>query len=225
MALTKWRLESTKSKSPLLGCYQTTEPRINKLLLYLFPWLIDQGVANKNRRCALCRRDIPIECLEHPQLVRGTKDLNNSNSNDFRWFYEGRNGECAGGLYVVYVFRLFGQKHLLPRLHSNYVVFQDKFDPNPNPCSGLLVVLFQGGWWAYESRSAQELEEHYKNDPQSSFELLISGSLYCIDLAAMKQFRKGDSHRRRSIKRETDSKFWIKGVAGISKLNTNHTPL
>lgn len=54
-----------------------------------------QGVANKNRRCALCRRDIPIECLEHPQLVRGTKDLNNSNSNDFRWFYEGRNGESG----------------------------------------------------------------------------------------------------------------------------------
>lgn len=84
-----------------------------------------------------------------------------------------------------------------------------------------------GGWWAYELRSAEELEEHFQSDPNSSFELLISGNLYCVDLSTMKQFRKGDSHRRRSIKRETlaQSKFWVKGVAGISKVDTNRSPL
>lgn len=85
------------------------------------------------------------------------------------------------------------------------------------------ICKSQGGWWAYEMRSAEELEENFQRDPQSSFELLISGSLYCIDLSTMKQFLKGDTHRRRSIKRETDSKFWIKGVAGISKVNSNQT--
>ncbi|XP_055708698.1 E3 ubiquitin-protein ligase rnf146 [Phlebotomus papatasi] len=59
---------------------------------HIFCFLCVKGVASKNRRCALCRRDIPPECLEHPELVRGTQDLSTSSGSEIRWFYEGRNG-------------------------------------------------------------------------------------------------------------------------------------
>ncbi|XP_055689762.1 E3 ubiquitin-protein ligase rnf146-like isoform X2 [Lutzomyia longipalpis] len=59
---------------------------------HIFCFLCVKGVASKNRRCALCRRDIPAECLEHPELVRGVQDLSTSAGSEIRWFYEGRNG-------------------------------------------------------------------------------------------------------------------------------------
>lgn len=55
-------------------------------------FFVVQGL--KNRRCALCRGDIPIEFLDHPQLVHGFETQNIAPTEDgHQWFYEGRNGE------------------------------------------------------------------------------------------------------------------------------------
>lgn len=43
----------------------------------------------------MCRRDIPAEFLDHPQLVNGIDDLKKTLLSDegYQWFYEGRNGK------------------------------------------------------------------------------------------------------------------------------------
>lgn len=52
-----------------------------------------QGVANKNRRCAMCRREIPVEFLDHPHLLYKIEETPPTSEDGYQWFYEGRNGE------------------------------------------------------------------------------------------------------------------------------------
>uniref|UniRef100_T1GAJ4 E3 ubiquitin-protein ligase n=1 Tax=Megaselia scalaris TaxID=36166 RepID=T1GAJ4_MEGSC len=42
----------------------------------------------------MCRREIPPEFLDHPQLVNGIQDICNTKATEdgYQWFYEGRNG-------------------------------------------------------------------------------------------------------------------------------------
>lgn len=51
-----------------------------------------QGVAYKNRRCAMCRREIPIEFLDHPHLLYKIEETPPTSEDGYQWFYEGRNG-------------------------------------------------------------------------------------------------------------------------------------
>lgn len=42
----------------------------------------------------MCRREIPVEFLEHPQLVYKIQDSISATTDDgYQWFYEGRNGK------------------------------------------------------------------------------------------------------------------------------------
>ncbi|XP_043646699.1 E3 ubiquitin-protein ligase RNF146-B isoform X1 [Drosophila teissieri] len=61
---------------------------------HIFCFLCVKGVAYKNRRCAMCRREIPAEFLDHPQLVNGIEDICTTRATEdgFQWYYEGRNG-------------------------------------------------------------------------------------------------------------------------------------
>lgn len=61
---------------------------------HIFCFLCVKGVAYKNRRCAMCRREIPPEFLDHPQLVNGIQDICKTKTTEdgYQWFYEGRNG-------------------------------------------------------------------------------------------------------------------------------------
>ncbi|XP_017000433.2 uncharacterized protein Rnf146 isoform X1 [Drosophila takahashii] len=78
---------------------------------HIFCFLCVKGVAYKNRRCAMCRREIPAEFLDHPQLVNGIEDICTTRATEdgYQWYYEGRNG----------------------------------------------------GWWAYDSRTNEEIEIAY----------------------------------------------------------------
>ncbi|XP_017844362.1 uncharacterized protein LOC108601005 isoform X3 [Drosophila busckii] len=61
---------------------------------HIFCFLCVKGVAYKNRRCAMCRREIPAEFLDHPQLVNGIDDICTTRATEdgYQWYYEGRNG-------------------------------------------------------------------------------------------------------------------------------------
>ncbi|XP_030377971.1 postreplication repair E3 ubiquitin-protein ligase RAD18 isoform X3 [Scaptodrosophila lebanonensis] len=61
---------------------------------HIFCFLCVKGVAYKNRRCAMCRREIPAEFLDHPQLVNGIDDICSTRATEdgYQWYYEGRNG-------------------------------------------------------------------------------------------------------------------------------------
>lgn len=129
---------------------------------HIFCFLCVKGVAYKNRRCAMCRREIPVRFLEHPQLVNGVEDLFKSTPTDdgYQWYYEGRNG-----------------------------------------------------WWQYDERTTQDIEEAYKKG-EKSCTILVAGYVYAVDFDAMLQQRQNDMSRRRRVKRDLDS-IPKKGVAGL----------
>ncbi|XP_033645192.1 E3 ubiquitin-protein ligase rnf146-like [Asterias rubens] len=71
----------------------------------------------------------------------------------------------------------------------------------------------RNGWWQYDERTNVELEESY-NAKKRSFELLIAGYMYVVDLDNMLQMRRHDQSRRRRIKRDLISAP-KKGIAGL----------
>ncbi|XP_015044043.1 uncharacterized protein Rnf146 isoform X4 [Drosophila pseudoobscura] len=60
---------------------------------HIFCFLCIKGVAYKNRRCAMCRREIPAEFLDNPTLVNGIEDIwaTRATEDGYQWYYEGRN--------------------------------------------------------------------------------------------------------------------------------------
>lgn len=70
------------------------------------------------------------------------------------------------------------------------------------------------GWWQYEERISEDIEEMYKLGIQY-FETLICGNLYVIDLQARVQYKKDTPRRKRHIKREVVTNVFKKGIAGI----------
>lgn len=71
----------------------------------------------------------------------------------------------------------------------------------------------RNGWWQYDERTSNELEDRLKRDIKA-FEILIAGFLYVIDLEQMVQIRRNDPTRRRRIKRDLAT-IAKKGVAGL----------
>lgn len=65
-------------------------PKVNILSLLLS----SQGVAIQNRKCAMCRADIPLDYLDHPILLEKlSPQVNTDNVQvEYQWYYEGRNG-------------------------------------------------------------------------------------------------------------------------------------
>ncbi|KAM7355710.1 ring finger protein 146 isoform 2-T2 [Cochliomyia hominivorax] len=129
---------------------------------HIFCFLCVKGVAYKNRRCAMCRREIPPEFLDHPQLVNGIEDICTTKATDdgYQWFYEGRNG-----------------------------------------------------WWQYDDRTSQDLEEAFKKGERSCT-ILVAGYVYIVDFDAMVQQRQNEPARCRRVKRDLAT-IPKKGVAGL----------
>lgn len=75
----------------------------------------------------------------------------------------------------------------------------------------------RNGWWQYDDRTSQEMEQRYKNN-ETSFDLLIAGYLYTIDFEKKIQYRQDNPMKRRQIKRDFVNIPEKKGIAGI-KLN------
>lgn len=138
---------------------------------HIFCFLCVKGVTFKNRRCAMCRRDIPPSYLEHPQLVNGLREVEKAakpkaeDASEFQWYYEGRNG-----------------------------------------------------WWQYDERTSQELEESYQKKERFC-KILVAGFLYIVDFEHKCQIRQNDPSRIRRVKRDLTS-IPKKGVAGL-RLETN----
>ena len=70
------------------------------------------------------------------------------------------------------------------------------------------------GWWKYDSRSNEDIEEAYGNK-QNSIKLLLAGQNYDIDFIEMKQKRSDNPKVSRLIKRDVVTSV-SKGVAGLS---------
>ena len=79
------------------------------------------------------------------------------------------------------------------------------------------VWFYEGrsGWWRFEERNNQELEEAFEAGEQS-VEMMICGQLYVMDLAKNEQYPKNFPTRKRKIKRDVKTSE-SKGVAGLMK--------
>lgn len=159
--------EIVKMECPV--CLQTCIHPARLPCGHVFCFLCVKGVAFKNRRCAMCRRDIPPSYLEHPQLVNGLREVEKAaKANDgaeYQWYYEGRNG-----------------------------------------------------WWQYDERTSQELEESYQKKERFC-KILVAGFLYIVDFEHKCQIRQNDPSRIRRVKRDLAT-IPKKGVAGL-RLETN----
>lgn len=72
----------------------------------------------------------------------------------------------------------------------------------------------EGGWWEYESRSANEIEIAYQQK-LNELEILLCGDLYVIDFVNLRQYQKESPHKKRKIKRDLKRHGPVKGIAGI----------
>lgn len=82
--------------------------------------------------------------------------------------------------------------------------------------------LYRGayGWWKYDFRTAQEIEEAYQND-LLTVEILIAGNIYNIVFESMLQIQKNDPRRFRQIRRQIKSESYNTiGIAGLRLENT-----
>ncbi|XP_071953529.1 uncharacterized protein [Antedon mediterranea] len=80
-------------------CLQTCIYPVQLPCRHIFCFLCVKGAANRSKRCALCRKEIPMDYFNHPRLVKISKELQQSNENEssereekYSWYYEGRNG-------------------------------------------------------------------------------------------------------------------------------------
>lgn len=70
------------------------------------------------------------------------------------------------------------------------------------------------GWWQYDARTCEELEEAYMQK-LTNVEILICGELYVINFKENFQFPKRNPSKKRYIKRDIPRNLDVKGIAGI----------
>lgn len=76
-----------------------------------------------------------------------------------------------------------------------------------------------GGWWQYDQRSSIEIETAYQTNSKQSYDILICGTLYCIDFSKLLQYDKEMPTKKRKIRRDyRDAIGRPKGTAGLLKI-------
>ncbi|KAE8750356.1 hypothetical protein FOCC_FOCC002916 [Frankliniella occidentalis] len=197
--------EGVESVPECAVCLQTCVHPAKLPCSHIFCFLCLKGLATQSRRCAMCRQDIPLDYLDHPQLLEvPTQAEKEALEDGYQWFYEGRSGG-----WWQYEERISSE---LENLFKQGLTCCEILI-----CGSLYVVDFVHGhqfrWWQYDERTSRELELAFKNG-QRTCELLIVGQLYIADFDAMLQLRRNDMSRRRRIKRDLAS-IPKKGVAGL----------
>lgn len=69
------------------------------------------------------------------------------------------------------------------------------------------------GWWQYDDRTSQDIEEAFKKGEKSCI-ILVAGYVYVVDLETMVQQRQNEPSRCRRVKRDLAT-IPKKGVAGL----------
>lgn len=75
-----------------------------------------------------------------------------------------------------------------------------------------LICIFLG-WWQYDDRTSQDIEEAYKKG-DNTCTILVAGYVYVVDFEAMLQQRQNEPSRCRHVKRDLAT-IPKKGVAGL----------
>ncbi|XP_026279951.1 E3 ubiquitin-protein ligase rnf146 [Frankliniella occidentalis] len=85
--------EGVESVPECAVCLQTCVHPAKLPCSHIFCFLCLKGLATQSRRCAMCRQDIPLDYLDHPQLLEvPTQAEKEALEDGYQWFYEGRSG-------------------------------------------------------------------------------------------------------------------------------------
>ncbi|XP_044313938.1 uncharacterized protein LOC108047975 isoform X3 [Drosophila rhopaloa] len=224
---------------------------------HIFCFLCVKGVAYKNPRCAMCRREIPAEFLDHPQLVNGIEDICTTRATEdgYQWYYEGRNAttisdgdsfsatavalECPICLqtcihparlpcgHIFCFLCVKGVAYKNPRCAMCRREIPAEFLDHPQLVNGIEDICttratedgyqwyYEGrnGWWQYDDRTSQDIEEAFKKGDKSCT-ILVAGYVYIVDLEQLVQQRQNEPTRCRRVKRDLAT-IPKKGVAGL----------
>ncbi|KAJ8919659.1 hypothetical protein NQ315_006187 [Exocentrus adspersus] len=203
----------SKPKSDSPECAVCLQPCVHPAQLpcgHIFCFLCVKGFANQNKKCAMCRQEIPRDFIDQPNLLHRPAPVENPQGFDggYQWFYEGRNGwwkydeRTSEEIEQAYKLELSAFELII--CGELYVIDFDCKHQYPKRCPS---------WWQYDERTSKELEISYKNG-EKTCELLIAGFLYIVDLENMLQLRRNDPSRRRRIKRD-HANIPKKGIAGL----------
>lgn len=77
----------------------------------------------------------------------------------------------------------------------------------------IAICFYFLGWWLYDERTSQEIEDSYKKGDKFCT-ILVAGYVYVVDFESMLQQRQNDPSRKRQVKRDL-STTPKKGVAGL----------
>lgn len=71
---------------------------------HIFCFLCVKGFANQNKKCAMCRQEIPRDFIDQPNLLQRPVSMDNAQGFDggYQWFYEGRNGKNQYLLFEIH---------------------------------------------------------------------------------------------------------------------------
>ena len=176
------------SLEELENCAVCLQPCLHPVKLncnHIFCFLCVKGVALQSKRCPMCRREIPREYFDNPNLLKPLEPQPKKEEQDDD--HEEDEAEAEAG----------------------------DDDREAEAREEEIGWYYEGrnGWWRYDERTSSELESFHKKGAKGC-EMLIAGSIYFIDLENMIQCRRNEPNRRRRIKRDV-ADIPSKGVAGI----------
>ncbi|KAI8117230.1 E3 ubiquitin-protein ligase RNF146-B [Lucilia cuprina] len=219
---------SSSNTTNLLECPICLQTCIHPARLpcgHIFCFLCVKGVAYKNRRCAMCRREIPPEFLDHPQLVNGIEDICTTKATDdgYQWFYEGRNGgwwayEKRNANEIEEAFQNLCKTQLQMPHKKMKKVKVESFDKDGNR----IDVKFQSE--EDDDDVNEEGEAIVSNDGNNpaiplTYDIQICGNIYTVDFQNMLQYPQCMPYRKRKICRAKG--LPAKGVAGLLSTKRN----
>lgn len=184
-------------------CYDSLQYPLKLPCNHVFCFLCIKGAYFSNQLCPMCRAFIPQNIIQNPRVTNSTTNTNTVQSPN--------NDDDNSLVSALTQTRQTRSSTRAPNRRSVFWCYESHRQFST--------------WWKYDERTSNEIEEAYQahinnlNAP-SVVNIQITGSVFCIDFPAKKQYKQNYPGRNRLIRRNTDfvQKDHIIGTAGIKSI-------